>query len=222
MRFAFWAAFSADPTRACWIVLSRFFAMPMGRRGLPQSGTWRTAEVVQPDTGFAGTVTPSCHGGSVGIVSARPMSSGEDPAGGGSEGERGAGGGGASGGRNDLGGRIGTRMAGAVRPRRAERPGVTSVTSPRPPCGRRHICGSLGGGAGCREGAGIMVVRPRTRPGRRGIWVLGAANRVRKGGFSRSCESPSKAWGWGADGPELCTIRIQDTPGSDFHEFVAG
>ncbi len=205
--FAFRATFRARcttaRTRASCIVLSRFSAMPIGRRGLPQSGTRRTAEVVHPGPGFAGIVTRSCHPGSGGIVSAHDRRAGRRAAGGArarpgacGEGKRGAGRGGDSRVGNDLGGRRVTRMAGPVPPRRAERHGVTSVTSLPAGCGRRHTCVRAWTGGSGPADAGIMDQSSRPPPGRHGILVLGAANGVRKGGFSRSCESPSKARGW--------------------------
>lgn len=122
---------------------------------------------------------------------------------------------------NDLGGRVLSRMAVAGPPRRAERDGVTSVTRSgravgrftRPvPRGFRTVTGAVH-----RRGADAGAA-PRSLGGT----VLSAANRVGSGGFSRSPESPSKVQGSTSGPSKLCTLRIEDTPGSDFREFVVG
>lgn len=87
----------------------------------------------------------------------------------------------------------------------------------RPHRGRRRTVADARR-AGRRSAAG----RPRGGPNRCDIRVPSAAFGVRLGGFSRSCESPSKARGWAADPSRLGTLCIQDTPGSDFREFVVG
>lgn len=193
---------------ACGSVHCRFTRSRMPGRGSAKR-YGGTAKSVRPD---------SRSGDARGVRTGRPGARGE-------AGVRGMGAGGAGGGGsgllNDLGGcAVEDGSCGAPATcgtaRRDERHSVGTG------CGGLHTGPARGAGSRPAGGGGIMVRRPPEGADRRAGAVPSAVNRGRKGGFSRSCESPSKARGCASGGSKSSTLCIQDTPGSDFRDFVAG
>lgn len=114
-----------------------------------------------------------------------------------------------------LAGRVLSRMTVTLPPRRAERPGVMSVTR----SGR--VVGDLTGGrgGGPRGPSAGAAGRSRGPANRSDKWVWSAAFGVGSGGFSRSCESPSKARGCAADPPDWVHSVFRTLRGVIFVNF---